>query len=274
MSLKFVFKLTGGLFVLGLISLIFFDLEDKKIKADNLVCNIDNIKHSFLVSLEEEKTIFFENFQKDSMDVILDDFLKREKQRYLNFNKLEELNEYYFKQQNTMFKEIIKFSLSSLQEEKNLEISLSKNSYPILSVYLDELSKQNKKEAEINFSAVVPSFVLGLEATLKYNVYACSIQEFVKTKFVNNEIQKIKNISGLTNKLRSAEQKVAIGLIDRKRILKRAVNAYQELIIAYPQHLAYLDLIENIKILKKQYQTLDDISFNCLIPNHFNTSCD
>ncbi len=177
-----------------------------------------------------------------------------------------ETPEKYHKTQEELFKKSISYSLKDLDKKssKTLDVVISEN--PILWLYKKKLESMKNNNTEL--TEAIPTFIVGLEATLNYTIFSCN--------YIVNEDDVVKKSSGLQDSLVTINfsiQEKGRELLEAKRILEYALNSYDSLAIAYPQHQAYLKTIKELKKLRELFGNMEDITSSCVLKNHYYSSC-
>lgn len=229
-------------------------------------CSPSQITNSISRAVFQKQELVFTEGKVISIEQINNQIEKyiEEKKRVLKGDKMDDA---YHNLQNKIFSAAVSSSLDSLDDKRSSFPFADKNQFPILSLYTEKFRSitSSKSQIQAKSSALVPTFLLGLEASLNYAILSCQtvseIENFGASKFAYNDYAK-------------NEEELMKNLLAAKRVLNYSLSAYDSLNLALPQHLAYLDLIEELKKLRKNFSKLEQISSECIVPNHYNTSCE
>ena len=194
------------------------------------------------------------------------DYIATKKTFFSSGDSLEK----YHQLQEQVFESAINQSLQKFGEKdaKLTWLIDDESAHPILSLYKNRFDANKSNEKVQKLAQHIPTFVVGLEATLNYAVFSCT--------YTVDSSDIIKNTTNLISAYKVEDltlKEYAESLLDAKRILDYTLQSYDSLIIAYPQHQAYEKLIDELQILKKQFKTFEAINSKCVYPNHFNSSC-
>ena len=244
----------------------------------NSACSDETLSDTFLKTINKNKEIFFatdisKNPSKKypKLKTYIEgkkEYIRgKEGEEGLQANALEK----YHTLQEQVFESAINQSLQKFGEKDATLTWLinDEKSHPILSLYKNRFEGNEKENGKVEKLAQhIPTFVVGLEATLNYAIFSC-VYNFSSSEIIGSS----NSFFTIFKKEKITRKEFAENLLDAKRILDYTLQSYDSLIIAYPQHQAYEKLIDELKILKKQFATFEAINSQCVYPNHFNASC-
>lgn len=264
--------------------------------SDTNPCGVKILTETFTKSVENKQDIFF---LKDAANIPP---VEKNIQTYIEttfkkYNKmtLETMLKTYHTMQQQLFKAVLKQSLQNYSPITKMlkNGGTSKNDFgqtfawdltlkdaaahPIVSLYADKFTKMANtitknveagNEAFVDVIPTVPTLVVGFEATLNYAIFACQYQSTW-----DDPIKKNPSTAAIIEEHSKQTTKVAQDLIQAKRILEYAMDSYDAFAVAYPQHIAYEELIKRLKVLRKQFYAFDQVNSKCVVPNHLYSSC-
>jgi hypothetical protein len=245
-----------------------------KVEADTeeilAPCSNEMIVKSFMTSIENNQAIFspkpLKDEKKKKIEKDLDLYITSATNLFTD--KKTSLKNYH-DLQSSLFKEVILQSLQEINDD-NLKMNwiISKvGVHPIVSLYEARFTSLGKKD-QFKIAQHIPSFIVGLEATLNYAILSCNYSSSSEDIIKQN-----KGLFGSFQQEKMDVIEVAETLLDAKRIIDYSLQAYDSLVIAYPQHQAYEKLIKELKVLKEQFKVFEEINSSCVYPNHFNAVC-
>ena len=262
-------KKTTKIFFLALSVLLLASLVTKHfVQADDYTpCSSQMIAKYFRGSILSNKDIFVTTNSDEKLSTeelegkIGDDFVNHIDDlfaEYKDMNK-DKMYEFYHEKQGKLFEEAV---YHGLQKKGEFQWAISPANY-IVSLFKPQFKALKKTE----FAPVIPSYVLGLEASLNYTVFSCT--------YVTDENKIIAGSRTLypwedleQDKLDSAKR-----IIDARKIIENALSSYDALMIAYPQHVAYMELIQTLTKVKKMFNKIEAITSRCLLPNRYDAAC-
>lgn len=277
-------KIIGTLLALTIITVTSWTVFFKETSANLYgACSSDMMAQVFNTQIDSHSKLFFlkdedkKSLSSDSYNLL--PFIESLYAAY-GANNTEGMKKLYHENQSKLFELAIKQSLQGIKENQdfaesgsssratpvwNTEFS-NKNKYPFAAIYADKFQAGDPKNPKI--IPTLPTLVVGLEASLNYAVFSCSY----RSSFQENEGSTTSLQEGLLKK-EADGTKIATDLLNAKRVMDYALNAYDGLAVAYPQHIAYLDLIEELRTLREQFGALEEVASSCVFPNRFNASC-
>ena len=278
-------KVIGTLLALLIISFtswnVFFRAEANELYG---ACSPDMMTQIFNTKIENHKDVFFlkdaDKKSSGSDSYNLQPYIDSLYSEFNAYSTNEEMKNAYHEKQSLLFELAIKQSLQGM--EKSIDFAQkssstrvmpvwsaqlsNKNQYPFAALYTDKFQAGDEENPKV--IPTFPTLIVGLESALNYAVFSCSYKkQFEELQGATSSLQEgvlKKEVDGT---------KIAADLLAAKRVMDYALNAYDGLAVAYPQHVAYLELIEELRLLREQFGALEEVASSCVFPNRFNASC-
>lgn len=244
-------------------------------------CSTETIQKTFTESIKNHQSDFFPadyNISEQEDPFSLTSYINKERSSYSSLDSKASLDRYH-QTQSKLFEESIKQTLQSFDDQETASENQSQapktswnsnlndaSSHPILHLYAQKFTAGDASLPSV--TPTLPTLIVGFEGALNYMIFSCSYDN-------NNDglIEEESSIQNIFTGRKQAKEQLAEKLLQAKRILDYALSSYDALAVAYPQHIQYLALIEELKKLREQFGALEEMSAKCVLPNHFNASC-
>lgn len=263
-----------------------FFIFENFIQADPVsqpACSTATIQRTFTASITAHQADFFPasyTIPEKEDPFSLESYINSERTSYTSFSFKEAFDRYH-KTQSQLFEDAIKQTLQSFNDQKTSAENKSTppktvwnaalnntSAHPIVSLYAQKFIAGDPNLPSV--TPTVPTLIVGFEGALNYMIFSCS---FDKDNLKEDGFISQTSIQSIFTEKKKEEDQLAEKLLQAKRILDYALSSYDALAVAYPQHIQYLALIEELKKLREQFGALEEMTSKCILPNHFNASC-
>ena len=269
------------IFLAFIVSIVSF-MQWNTFAASRSPCNPESIANVFSKAIMLENDIFNGSkiekklkTKNSSIKDILTTYVKKEKNKYRYQMKKYEKKTFEFTSpmdryhniQDNLFKNAIVQTLSGLETKKpkfNKNV-WKEDSHPIVYLYKDTYTNMSKGD----IPPIIPTLVVGFEATLNFTILSCAYQ-IDENKLVENS----KNPLDIITNIRKDKLEKIKEVGKAERIIVNALSSYESLLLAYPQHVAYQNLIKKMSDLKDTFMDFEAVNSECVYSNHIYATCE